>query len=102
MIYEIRNFFLYEESLNSVTLSPSIVMFLPVSKEARALSAGGLECATGGGGGGVEYKITLGRPQGAAPALARPLVSSTNPKTPSPSLNVSLRRRSGPPPAGRV
>lgn len=41
-----------------------------------------------GSSGGVEYKITLGRPQGAAPALTRPLVSSTNPKTPSPSLNV--------------
>lgn len=50
-------------------------------------SAGGLEGVSGSGG-GVEFKITLGRPQGAAPTPARPLVSSTNPKTPSPSLNV--------------
>ncbi|XP_045504983.1 transcription intermediary factor 1-alpha [Colias croceus] len=37
----------------------------------------------GGSGGGADYKITLGRPHSAR----APLVSSTNPKTPSPSLN---------------
>lgn len=57
-------------------------------------AAGGLEsagaCAGGGGGGalgGADYKITLGR------ARANSAVTSTNPKTPSPSLNVRHDRR---------
>ncbi|XP_028168858.1 transcription intermediary factor 1-alpha [Ostrinia furnacalis] len=47
---------------------------------------GGVDAGALGGGacGGPEYKITLGRPRApAAPAA----VTSTNPKTPSPSLN---------------
>ncbi|XP_041969515.1 E3 ubiquitin-protein ligase TRIM33 [Aricia agestis] len=52
----------------------------------HALANGGAGEEGGGGGGeaGAEYKITLGRPRAPPPA---PVVTSTNPKTPSPSLN---------------
>lgn len=45
------------------------------------------------GGAGADYKITLGRAR--APPAA---VTSTNPKTPSPSLNVSTIPPPSPPP----
>lgn len=56
--------------------------------------AGGVAVAPGG----TDYKITLARPPAAAAAVQPPplkppgpsVVTSTNPKTPSPNLNVSL------------
>lgn len=48
----------------------------------------------GASGAGADFKITLGRaPRAPPPAPPAPAaVTSTNPKTPSPSLNVSTAR----------